>query len=160
MFILFLQDLIKQRRRSLNPAFKHKAVKDIVTKNCLQAELVRRDANCSSDPCQRTICSGSSQLSVSPDYNYEGKGHFSCSERHPNELVATYLTPPCSPPPETFRTRCWCSLPASWMRCFCCAICVRRNDCKPPPRKDTCVVHTLGVNSYSSKNNKVSKVMP
>lgn len=157
MFILFLQDLIKQRRRSLNLAFKHEAVKDIVTKNCLQAELVRHDANCSSDPCQHTICSGSSQLSVSPDYNYEGKGHFSCSERHPNELVATYLTPPSSPPPETFHMRWWCSLPASWMRCFCS---VRHDDCKPPPRKDTCVVHALGVNSYSSKNNKVSKVMP
>lgn len=121
MFILFLQDLIKQRRRSLNPPFKHEAVKDIVTKNCLQAELVRRDANCSSDPCQRTICSGSSQLSVSPDYNYEGKGHFSCSERHPNEMVATYLTPPSSPLPETFRTRRWRSLPASRMRC--CHLC-------------------------------------
>lgn len=105
IFILFLRDVISQRRRSLNPTLKHEAVKDLVTKNCPQAELVRRHANCSSDPCQRTICSGSSQLSVSPDYNYEGKGHFSCSERHPNELVATYLTLLSIPLPQTVRTR-------------------------------------------------------
>lgn len=56
----------------------------------------------SSDPCQRTVCSGSSQLSMNSDYNYEGKGHFSCSERHPNELFATYLTLLSNPLKETF----------------------------------------------------------
>lgn len=56
----------------------------------------------SSDPCQRTVCSGSSQLSMNSDYNYKGKGHFSCSEGHPNELVATSLTPVSSPPKQTF----------------------------------------------------------
>lgn len=54
-----------------------------------------------SDPCQRTVCSGSSQLSMNSDYNYKGKGHFSCSERHPNELVATYLTLLSSPLKQT-----------------------------------------------------------
>lgn len=32
------------------------------------------------------------QSTISELYNYEEKGHFSCSGRHPNELVATYLT--------------------------------------------------------------------
>lgn len=131
MFILFLQDLIKQTRRSLDPAFKHEAVNDIVAEDRLQAEPPRRDANCSSDPCQRAICSGSSQLSVSPDYNYEGKGHFSCSERHPNELFATYLTPLSSPPPQTFTAR--------RLRRFRRAICVRHDGGGPPPRKDALV---------------------
>lgn len=117
---------------------------------------MRRDANCSSDPCQRTICSGSSQLSVNPDYNYEGKGHFSCSERHPNELVATYLTPLSIPLPETLRMRGLLSLTASGTRRFCRAIWTTASRHHV---KDTFVMHALGVNHYSSKNNKVSKVM-
>lgn len=62
---------------------------------------------------------GSSQLSVNSGHNYEGKGHFSCSGRHPNELVATYLTRLSKPLGEIFRlplTARFAS-PANWI-CF------------------------------------------
>lgn len=65
----------------------------------------------SSDPCQHTVCSRSSQLSMNSAYDYKGKGHFSCSERHPNELVTVYLTLPSSPLKQTFYFHCQ---QASW----------------------------------------------
>lgn len=68
--------------------------------------IMKSDGCWSSDPCQHTVCSRSSQLSMNSAYDYKGKGHFSCSERHPNELVTVYLTLPSTPLKQTFYFHC------------------------------------------------------
>lgn len=72
----------------IRPAFKREGVKTC----CLRSDWWDSMLIVSSDPCLHTVCYGSSQLSMKWDYNYKGKGHFSCSQRHHNELVVTCLT--------------------------------------------------------------------
>lgn len=92
-------------------------------------------------------------------HNYEGKGHFSCSGKHPNELVATYLTRLSKPLKETFHIPLTAQLASPGEQdAFCFALRVRGDDCAPREklpqrlRAEQTVIH--------HKNNNVSKVMP